>query len=85
MLDLGAIGRREFDTILQRLRADQRQPKRTGGFVSPVRRAVAERGRLFSSLVLDGLQAGVITYADAADYLSLRLKHLGDVQSLLAA
>ena len=85
MQDVGSVGRGQFFRVLRKLQAEQTQARRPGGYVSPVRRAVQERGRMLSSLILEGLQRGVLTYADAADYLSLRLKHLREVQSLLAA
>jgi Zn-dependent peptidase ImmA (M78 family) len=85
MLDRRVLGRAQFLRMLRKIHFERREPKRTGGFASPAERAVRERGRLLSSLILEGLQSGLITYADAADSLSLRLKHLGDVQSLLAA
>lgn len=85
LLDLGAVRRNQFARVLARLRAEHHPVKRTGGFTSPAKRSVEGRGRLLSSLILDAVQSGFLNHADAADYLSLRLKHLGEVQSLLAA
>lgn len=85
MLDLGMIGRKQFFEALETIQAEEKQTRRAGGPVRPARRTVSERGRLFASLVLQGLERGLITHADVADYLSLRLKHLGEMQTLLAA
>ena len=51
--------------------------------VSPARRCVGQKGRLFASMVLEAKEHDLITYSDVADYLSVRVKHLDSVQSLL--
>ena len=51
--------------------------------VSPARRCVGQKGRLFASVVLEAKERDLITYSDVADYLSLRVKHLDSVQDLL--
>jgi len=57
--------------------------KRSGFAVAPAKRCVRERGRLFTSLVLEAKERDLITYSDVADYLSLRLKHLPKLHTLL--
>jgi len=51
--------------------------------VSPARRCVGQKGRLFTSVVLEAKERDLITYSDMADYLSVRVKHLDRVQGLL--
>lgn len=85
MLDLGSVSRQRFFQVLGKLHLNHAEARRAEAHASPARRTVNQRGPLLSSLILEGLQRGTITYADAADYLSLRLKHLREVQSLLAA
>jgi len=61
----------------------RRTPKRRGG-PSPAQRCVSERGHRFSALILDARDRGIITYSDVSDYLSVRLRHLEKVESLVA-
>lgn len=59
----------------------QREKKRERkGGPSPARQAVQERGRLFTRLVLEGLDREMLSYTEAIDYLGVRLKHLGKVR-----
>jgi Zn-dependent peptidase ImmA (M78 family) len=60
-------------------------PKKGGGPATPAQRCVAENGRLFPSLVLEAKDLDIITYADVAGYLALRLKHLDSLRSLIDA
>jgi len=67
-------------------REDANQPRRQqGGPVKPAVQTVAQLGTHFVSLVLDAHSRNTITSSDVSDYLSLRLKHLPAVQSLIAA
>lgn len=61
---------------LARLKA---QKKKTG-WPSPAQRAVQERGRRLTRLVLDALDKQVIGYNEATDYLGIRVKHLDRVR-----
>ena len=63
------------------LAARQAAAKGRPGFAPPHRIAVSSAGRLFVRLVLDGYHQDRITASDVADFLSLRLKHLGKVES----
>lgn len=58
------------------------QGKRFFG-VPPSKRCIQEKGPRFTSLVLEAKDRDLITYSDVADYLSIRVKHLEKVQSLL--
>lgn len=83
MLDCHAISKAAFRKEMERLQAEAGRFKRGGGPVSPARKCLSENGRLFTSLVLEAQGRNLITYADVADYLSLRLKYLPEVQSSL--
>lgn len=50
---------------------------------SPAQRCLSERGTTFVNLALDALGKGGISHSDIADYLGIRLKHLGEVESLV--
>lgn len=65
----------EADMARQR----ERQQQSEGG-PPPARLAVQERGRLFTRLVLDGLDRQILSYTQAIDYLDIRMKHLERVR-----
>lgn len=50
-------------------------PPRTGGFATPVGKALNRAGRPFARLVLEALAANRITSVDAARYLNLKFEH----------
>src|SRR3989344_4539850 len=50
-------------------------PPRTGGFATPVGKALNRAGRPFARLVLEALAANRITSVDAARYLGLKFEH----------
>ncbi len=81
MLDCHAISKAAFQKEMERLQAEAGRFRRGGGPVSPARKCLSENGRLFTSLVLEAQGRNIITYADVADYLSLRLKYLREVKS----
>jgi Zn-dependent peptidase ImmA (M78 family)/DNA-binding XRE family transcriptional regulator len=63
---------------------EPKAPRKKASFgVSPARRCVGQKGRLFTSVVLEAKERDLITYSDVADYLSVRVKHLDRVQGLL--
>ncbi len=84
LLDLGLISRSAFRREIQRLLDEEKRATRGGGVVAPAGRCIAQHGRLFTSLVLEAKGRNLITHADVADYLSLRLKYLPEVQSRLS-
>ena len=51
------------------------------GFAPPYTMAVLLAGKLFTRLVLTGYRCEKITGADVSDYLSIRLKHLANIES----
>lgn len=57
-----------------------RRQAKGGSGPPPARQAVQERGRMFSRLVLEGLDREVISYTEARDYLDVRLTHLERVR-----
>lgn len=57
--------------------------KRPSGGVPTPKRCVLNNGRLFVSFVLEAKEQELITYNDLADYLSIKLKHLDEVEALL--
>lgn len=62
----------------------QKQPRKRSGFGIPLaKRCIEERGTLFTGLVLKAKERDLITYSDVADYLSIKMKHLDKVRSLL--
>jgi Zn-dependent peptidase ImmA (M78 family)/DNA-binding transcriptional regulator YiaG len=51
--------------------------------IPPAKRCIQEKGPRFTSLILEAKDRDLITYSDVADYLSIRVKHLEKVQSLI--
>jgi Zn-dependent peptidase ImmA (M78 family) len=84
LASLNFIPEKRFEEQLEKLKA-QVKPKRKGGPVSPAVSSVSGRGRQFTRLVLEGKEKGILTYKDVSDLLSIRLKHLEKVSSLVAA
>ncbi len=84
LLHEGRVSNAAFRRTLAQLEA-RRRAKQKGGPVRPARKCLAENGVLFSSLVLEARNRGAITYADVSDFLSVRLKHLPEIESSLMA
>jgi Zn-dependent peptidase ImmA (M78 family)/DNA-binding XRE family transcriptional regulator len=82
--DLDVISRDAFQIGMERLVARAKRMKRRGGPVTPAKKCVAENGPLFTSLVIEAKGRGILTYSDVSDYLSVRLKHLPEIESSLA-
>lgn len=83
MLTSRLISKKRYLEEITNLQSEKREIKRAGKFASPARRCFQEKGRLFISIVMEGKQRESITYSEVADYLSIRLKHLDKVQSLI--
>jgi len=56
----------------------------SAGFAPPHILALSSAGSMFTDLVLRGYRQHRITGADVADYLNLRLKHLGPLEASLS-
>ena len=74
-----------YHPALADLLLEEQRAKPRGRAVPPGKRCLRQHGRLFTSLVLEARERNLIPYADVADYLSLRLRYLEDVQSALSA
>jgi Zn-dependent peptidase ImmA (M78 family)/DNA-binding XRE family transcriptional regulator len=80
----GLISTARYQAKLRSWEQQARVPRKKPSFgVSPARRCVGQKGRLFTSVVLEAKERDLITYSDVADYLSVRVKHLDRVQGLL--
>lgn len=84
LMRLNLISEKQFFEQLERFAALPKR-KQKGGFASPALAAVRGCGRRYTRLVLEGRERGVITYRDVADFLSIRLKHLEKISSLVVA
>jgi Zn-dependent peptidase ImmA (M78 family) len=81
MKDLGFIERSELDSALSDLRS-RGLPKQDEGFGETVeKRVLRERGRKFVSLVTQNVEQGSLDYANAIDFLSIKLR---DVDKVMA-
>ncbi len=58
--------------------------KKGAFFISPSQKCLQEKGKQFITSVLQAKEQGVITTADAIEYLSIKLKHLGKIQRVIA-
>ncbi len=76
------ISRRRYMDKLEELLTHERL-QRPGFGLRPSKRCVLENGKLFASLVLEARERELITHSDLADYLSINLKHMGEVEALL--
>jgi Zn-dependent peptidase ImmA (M78 family) len=83
IFELELISRRLFQQEMERLQSRAVVRKRSGGRFSAVGKCIGENGRLFTSLVLEAKSKNLISYADMADYLSISLKYLPEIQSNL--
>lgn len=81
MKDLGFIDRGELGSALSDLRS-RGLPNQDEGFGETVeKRVLRERGRKFLSLVARNVEQGSLDYANAIDYLSIKLR---DVDRVMA-
>jgi Zn-dependent peptidase ImmA (M78 family) len=84
LLNADAISMAHYKALVEKWQKERRPKpkKKTKGGPSPSVTAVSELGSTFVSRVVDAHASGLITDADVADYLSLRLKHLDRAASL---
>jgi Zn-dependent peptidase ImmA (M78 family) len=82
--DLALITKTEFREMKGRLQRVRRTKKKGFAQFSASAKCFSENGRYFTSLVLEARGRNAISYADVADYLSLKLKHLPEVKSSLS-
>ena len=85
LLTLNLVSEQQFREQIERIRRTTSKAAKKSGHVSPSVASVSGRGRLFTRLVLQGQERGVLTYKDVSDLLAIRLKHLDKVSSLAAA
>ena len=78
------IGQSRFAAEIDQLQSRAaRAPRRRSGGPRAERRCLQRRGARFASLVLEAKSRGIITYADVADCLSLRVDRLAALEKLL--
>ncbi len=65
---------------LPQLPRPKRREKKAKGGPTPDQRALSERGRFLSRLILESLDRNILGYADAADYLGVRPKHFEKIR-----
>jgi Zn-dependent peptidase ImmA (M78 family) len=82
LLICSLISRNQYMNKLTEL-LSQEKPQKHGFGLRPSKRCVLENGKLFASLVLEARERELITHSDLADYLSINLKHMGEVEALL--
>jgi len=76
------ISRQRYRDKLEEL-LTREKPQRRGFGVPPAKRCISENGRLFVSLALEATERELITYSDLADYLSINLKHIDEVETII--
>ena len=69
--------RQEWNTYVASL------PERSGGFATPVSKAIGRNGRPFTQLVLEALSANRITPVTAARYLDLKFGHFDKLRATI--
>jgi Zn-dependent peptidase ImmA (M78 family)/transcriptional regulator with XRE-family HTH domain len=60
-------------------KAERKEEKKKGG-LPPAQRALHERGRFLSRLILEALDRNILGYTDAADYLGVRPQHFEKIR-----
>lgn len=60
-------------------------PPRSGGFTTPMEKAVNRAGRPFAQLVLEALSVNRITSVDASRYLDLKFEHFDKLRAHLTS
>jgi len=82
LLNLGVIEKNDFNLEIYKLTSKKRQK---GGRSLPVpKKILQQKGTKFVSLVLQNSSEGHITHSDVLDYLSIKTKHLKQVQSMVS-
>jgi Zn-dependent peptidase ImmA (M78 family) len=75
------LGKTTDDFYQSKKREWAKSAKTGGGFAPVPLRAVAASGKTFVRLVLDSYHQNKISSTDAAQYLGVKLKHLGNIES----
>lgn len=75
------LGKTTEDFYQFKKREWAKSAKTGGGFAPVPLRAVAASGKTFVRLVLDSYHQNKISSTDAAQYLGVKLKHLGNIES----
>jgi Zn-dependent peptidase ImmA (M78 family)/DNA-binding XRE family transcriptional regulator len=84
LLIIGRITERFYQQKREEWEAQLRTQKRQrGGRSIPARQCVRQNGVPFTTLVIESAWRERITYRDVSDYLSIGLKHLSAVESLV--
>jgi Zn-dependent peptidase ImmA (M78 family) len=80
-----AVSKAQFQRIFDKWeRAKVETPQRSKGGPPPHVKALSRLGPRFVSNVLDAYARGLLTTSDVADYLSLKTRHLPQLQRMLA-
>lgn len=82
LLDIGLTSKEFYSEHRERFRQEAitAKERKSGGFVPPSVDVVSLKGRQYVSLVLDAMNASVITPADASDYLGVKAKHFPSIE-----
>ena len=78
------INRAQYEIKIDELVPQKKPSKRKRGFgMAAPKRCITENGRFFTTMALAAKERDSITYSDLADYLSIDLKYLDKVETLL--
>ncbi|KUK49757.1 MAG: Putative Zn peptidase [Parcubacteria bacterium 33_209] len=80
---LDLIGYDVYRRELETLQKQYIEVPKKGGFISPSKKCLQEKGKKFISSVLQANERRVITTADTIEYLSIKLKHLDKIQEAI--
>ena len=61
----------------------ERKPRKGGGKTDPPKKCIQDKGVPYVARIINSHREGKITYADIADYLGIRLKHVSRLERLL--
>ena len=85
LLSFGYISSDKFNIIQKAYesQAEKSKTKDNNVAIPQHTKAIASSGKLFTQLVLSGYEAERITGPDVSNYLSVKLKHLSEIESVI--
>jgi len=83
LLHLEIISRNQFNRNIDRLFSEERKEIKRGYDRIVARKPLTKYGSFFTSLILESKNKGLITLSDSLDYLSIKLKHIEKLESLI--
>jgi len=78
---LNLVSQSDYESEKAKLKRES-IPAKGKPFITPPQKCIHEKGKKFVSLVLQSKERGLITTADIVEYLSVKLRHLNEIEEL---